>query len=57
MLLFKESLKNIEDMRMYERPNGTLVKVVKGDWQRLRREMRDCLEVFFILLNSFKVLE
>ena len=57
MLLFKESLKNIEDMRMYKRPNGTLVKVVKGDWQRLRREMRDCLEVFFILLNSFKVLE
>lgn len=49
MLLFKESLKNIEDMHIYERATGALVQVVKRDWQRLRREMRNCLEVFFIL--------
>ena len=44
-------------MRMYKLASGTLVKTVKRDWHRLRREMKNCLKVFFILLSSFKVLK
>ena len=55
--LFSESLKKIEDMRMYKLASDTLVKTVKRDWHRLRREMKNCLKVFFILLSSFKVLK
>ena len=48
--LFKESLNDIEHMRMNESPPATQVTTVKNDWLKLWHAIRDLFEVCSFIL-------